>query len=117
MGLLDGGIAALFGDVFGSLYLSAVLERVVKSPDGEGGATTVTTTQPCKVQQDRVTDAMRADGGYTENDVRFLILQAGIIGPLDSDCRLVFEGVRYLLASPEQDPTRSYWACRATPQE
>lgn len=114
MGILDGGIKSLFGTAFGAFYLDAVLIRMTLVNDGQGGTIEVPDEVDVKVQQDAITDQMRASGGYTENDARFLILQSGVEN-LDSDCRLEFEGVTYLLANPQQDPARSYWACRATP--
>lgn len=114
MGLLNGGIQSVFATAFGSFYLPATIVRVTVAPDGTGGNIETPTEIPCKVQQDAITDQMRQSGGYTEDDARFLILQAGV-GPLNSDDRLIFEGTEYLLSNPTQDPGRSYWACRATP--
>ena len=116
MGVLDGGIRSVFGAAFGSFYLDAVLDRVTFVPDGEGGGTTTTTSEPAKVQQDSVSELTRVQAGYAQNERRFLILQAGITGPVTGDCELVFEGVTYMLSSPEQDPARSYWAVRAVPK-
>lgn len=115
MGLLDGGIQSLFGTAFGSFYLDATLIRVTLVPDGMGGGTTTETSEPVKVQQDAVDERTRAEAGYAENERRFLILQAGVAGPLNGDCKLVFEGEEFLLSSPQQDPARSYWAVRAVP--
>lgn len=115
MGLLNGSIQSLFGTVFSTFYLDAELITVTIIPDGEGGGTEITSTMPVKVQQDAITEQMRATGGYTENDARFLILQAGV-GELTSDCRLSFNDITYDLSNPQQDPARSYWAVRATPR-
>lgn len=115
--MLNGGIQSLFGSVFGSFYLSGTLVQSTYTYD-EGGSIIASddTTQPVKVQQDAVTEAMRATGGYSQNDKRFIILQSGVTGRLDGDCKLIFEGVTYMLRSPEQDPARSYWAVRAVPE-
>lgn len=107
----------MFGAAFGSFYLDATLVHVTYLYD-EGGSIIAedTATEAVKVQQDQVTEIMRTQGGYSQDDKRFLILQSGITGPLNGDCRLIFEGVTYMLNSPEQDPARSYWAVRAVPQ-
>jgi hypothetical protein len=115
MGLLDGGIRSIFGTVFGLFYLDATLIRVTFVGDSEGSGTETTTEEPVKVQQDAVSEIVRAQAGYSQDERRFLILQSGVTGPLDGGCRLVFEGVTYMLSSPEQDPARSYWAVRGVP--
>lgn len=116
MGALDGGIQALFGTAFGALYLDATLIRVTYTNGAGGDGTETTASEAVKVQQDMVSEIVRAQAGYSQDERRFLILQAGITGPLTGACKLVFEGVTYLLSSPEQDPARSYWAVRAVPQ-
>lgn len=115
MGLLDGDIANLFGQVFGTFYLDATLIRVTLVPDGEGGGTTSTTTTAAKVQRDAITEAMRTNGGYTQRDARFLILRSPTVGDLTSDDRLDHDGTTWALSNPESDPAGSYWAVRATP--
>lgn len=115
MGLLDGDIAGLFGSVFGTFYLDATLQRVTLVDDGEGGGTTSTTSVACKVQRDSITEAMRAAGGYTERDARFLILRSPTVGDITSDDRLDFQGQTWALSNPESDPGSSYWTVRATP--
>ena len=114
-GILDGGIRAIFGAAFGSFYQDATLIRVTLIPDGQGGGTEGAVTEPVKVQQDDVSEYVRATAGYAQNERRFLILQSTVTGPVTGDCRLTFEGVTYVLNSPEQDPARSYWAVRAVP--
>lgn len=115
MGALDGGVRAIFGSVFGSFYHAATLVRVTLVPDGQGGGTTTETTEAIKVQQDSVDERTRAEAGYAQNERKFLILQDGITGPVTGDCKLIFEGVTYMLSSPDQDPARSYWSVRAVP--
>lgn len=115
MGALDGGIRSLFGVAFGSFYQAATLVRVTMVPDGQGGGTTTETTEAIKVQQDSVDERTRAEAGYAQNERKFLILQASVTGPVTGDCKLIFEGVEYMLSSPQQDPARSYWAVRAVP--
>jgi hypothetical protein len=123
MGLLDGEISALFGTVFGGLYLNGTLTRVTIVPDGEGGGSSTETTQPCKVQIDACTEVMRAAPGYGDEDVRLLILQASVTtgGPINSDCSVTpatgrHAGRKFDLHAPiTEDPASSYWECRATP--
>lgn len=122
MSLLGGEISALFGTVFGSIYLGGTLTRVTVTPDGTGGATTSEASQPCRLQVDAVTEAMRLASGYTEKDVRIIVLQSGVDGgDIDSDCTItVLEGPRtgekFMVTNPiNTDPASSYWECRGTP--
>lgn len=115
MSALDGGIRSLFGTVFGALYLDGTLVRVSNAYATDGTITPTETYQAIKVQQDSVDERTRAEGGYAQNEQRFLILQAGVTGSLDGDCKLIFEGVTYMLSSPNQDPARSYWSVRGVP--
>lgn len=121
MGLLDGGIQSVMGSAFGWLYLPGTLTRVTLVDDGKGGGSETTVAQPCRVQVDACTEAMRQQAGYTATDVRLLILQAGVTGgDITTDDRVT------ILAGPHagrtfevdavgpQDPGSSYWECRAT---
>ena len=114
MGLLSGGIASIFGSVFGALYLDAVLHAGTGEPIyGPGG--TITGYEggdtPCKAQVDAATDAMRRSDGFAEGDVRLIILAQGI-PEVTSDHEATVAGIRYKLQSAERDPALSHWICR-----
>ena len=115
MGLLDGGIAAIFGAAFGGLYLDGTLHRGTGSPiyasggviTGYGGGGDVAV----KVQVDAATDAMRRAEGFAEGDVRIIILAQGI-GPVTSDHRITIGATTYSLQAAELDAAASHWICR-----
>jgi hypothetical protein len=115
MGLLDGDIAELFGQVFGDLvYLDATLHRTVKTAAADGDVTSVPTDIACKAQFDEVTEKMRAASGYADTDVAIIILQSGISPAVNTDDEITIEGNRYLIRGPiDSDPARSYWFVRA----
>lgn len=118
MGLLDGDIAGLFSDVFGSFYLDGQLaQNPVWVPDGSGGGS-YTPADPVaiKYQEDQVDEATRVAGGYSQDDVRFLILQRpGLVLTGDSEIT-VADGRTYLLRTPRQDPAKSYWEVWGVPK-
>jgi hypothetical protein len=116
VGLLDGDIAALMGDVMGQFYLDATLRTVTLVDDGSGGGTTTSTTQAVKVQEDRITEEARLAGGYSQLAKRFIVLQAGTSGPLTGDSELTVGGVTYMLSAPEQDPAKAYWYVVGVPK-
>lgn len=116
MGLLDGDIAALMGEVMGAFYLDGTLTTVTLVDDGNGGGTTSSTTQAVKVQEDHITEEARAAAGYSQLAKRFIVLQAGVTGPLTGDSELTVGGVIYMLSTPEQDPAKAYWYVVGVPR-
>lgn len=124
MGLLDTDyIRNRFGSVLSSVYGDGQLIRVTMDR-GPGGVMIPTEAAPIaiKVQVDRCTEAMRQVAGYTADDVRLLILQAGVTGPKPtSDDIIVARGERWKIYELYEDPARSYWGGRgvkeATEQE
>lgn len=117
MGLLDGDIAGLFGTVFGSFYLDGTLsQNPVWVPDGQGGGSYQPGTPvPVKVQEDQVDEATRVAGGYSQDDVRFLVLQQPGL-TLTGDSELTVGGRVYMLRTPRQDPAKSYWEVWGVPR-
>jgi hypothetical protein len=116
MGLLDGDVAALFATAFGGMYLDGTLHRGTGAPiyDGEGTITGYSGggDLSIKVQVDRATSAMRAADGFTEGDVRLIVLaQAGMT--ITSDSEITARAVRYRVHGAELDAAASHWICRA----
>lgn len=112
MGLLDGGIASLFGQAFGQFYLDGNLTRTTLIGDDSGGGTASYSNVAVKVQMDSCTEAMRAQAGYTDTDVRLLILHSPLGSDIQTDDKVSVGGSVYAIASVAQDPARSYWECR-----
>ena len=116
MGLLDGGIEAIFGAALGGLYLPGTLHRDGTEPiyddegaiTGYGGGDDV----PCRCQVDGATHAMRQSEGYSEGDVRIIILSAGLGGEVTTDLQISAKGKRWMIASAERDAASSHWICR-----
>lgn len=119
MSLLNDDIKALFGDVFGQIYGHGLLTRVTMTNAGGGRNQSVTTTTPVKVQVDLCTEAMQRQDGYTNSDVRLLILQAGLTTKITTN-DLVYVNDRdetYKVATVSQDPGESYFECRGVLQK
>jgi len=114
MGLLSGGIASIFNSALLGLYLPAVIHAGTGEPIyGPGGTITgyVGGDTPARAQVDSATDAMRRADGFSEGDVRLIVLAQGV-GDLNSDCEVTARGVRYRLLSVELDAAASHWVCR-----
>jgi hypothetical protein len=116
MGLLDGEVAALFATAFGGMYLDGTLHQGTGEPvyDSEGTITGYSGAgdTAVKVQVDRATSAMRAADGFSEGDVRLIVLaQTGMA--ITSDHELSARAVRYRIQSAELDAAASHWTCRA----
>ena len=116
MGLLDGGIEAIFGAAFGGLYLPGQLVRSAADPIynsqgdivGYGGGTSL----PIRCQIDAATYAMQQAEGYVEGDVRIIVLSAGLAVPITTDHRITAKGQSWLIQSVERDAGASHWICR-----
>jgi len=69
----------------------------------------------CRVQVDRVTEAMRQAEGFLERDVRLLILgpTALTTEPDVSVSSGPFAGQSYSIQSVDRDPLGFGWECRA----
>lgn len=111
MGLLNGGVAALFGSVFSAFYLDATLHRA-----GEivytGGVITGTGSVdvPAKAQIDAATYAMVNSDGYVDGDMRIMILNPGVA--VTTDDEITVGGTRWKIQSVTQDPAIAYYECR-----
>lgn len=87
----------------------------------DAGGSIVTPGTPvergCMAQVDAVTDAMRQADGFTQKDVRLLILAATLTGSLDTTARIeVTAGPNagvYSVQSVARDPVGVGWDCRA----
>lgn len=119
MNLLDGDdIRALFGDVFADIFGGCFLIRVEMMRQPGGTLRPVEETPvPIKVQIDRADEAMRKSAGYTDTDVKLIILQAGVAGRQpNSDDIVIAQGQRWKVSGVRQDPARSHWIMRGIRQ-
>lgn len=70
----------------------------------------------CSAQVDSVTEAMRLADGFTESDMRLLVLAATLAGDLDTSATIeVLAGPHagtWMIASCDRDPAGIYWECR-----
>lgn len=118
MGLLTGGIEAVFGAAFSGIYPSGTLHRELTDPIydnqgniiGYGGGGDL----PIKVQRDRATYAMRQAEGFTEGDVSLIVLSAQLGGvEVSTDMEVTDgHGKRWKVASADRDAANSHWVCR-----
>lgn len=85
------GIARAVSARFDGPYHDAVLRWQGEPVYDDGGSITTPGTPvefPCSAQIDVVTEAMRAQEGFTDLDVRLLILAPGLGRAVDSDATL-----------------------------
>lgn len=120
-------VADAFADIaagFSAAGLGAFHDGTAKWPgtatyDAGGSIATPGTPveKSCQVQIDALTEAMRQADGYTDQDMRLLVLTATLDGELDSDARVEVEagpyaGTEWMLASVARDPCGVYFECR-----
>jgi hypothetical protein len=121
MGLLNGGIAAVFGAAFSGLYLDGTLHRGTGSPiyDATNGDITGYTgggDLGCNVQTDRTGDAVKGLDGYKPGDVALIVLAHGLASTITSDHEITDGyGDRYRVHDVDRDAARSHFVCRGRP--
>lgn len=115
MGLLDGGLQAVFAGAFGPLFLNGLLHVAETGPDGTGGTTRTFSDKPVKGMVDSYTSAYRAATGIPETDVRLIVLQHGVDGQPTTDCEVTLRGARYRIMAVDQDPAQAAWTLRGRP--
>lgn len=109
MGLLDGDIQALFGQVFGAIYLDGTLHRTTVTKATNGDLSSIDADFDIKAQFEEVTETMLA-AGFTDGDVAIIILQSGVSPAITTDDQVTVGGVRYRVAGiHETDPAGAYW--------
>jgi hypothetical protein len=120
VGLLDGGAAALFGEILNPTFLPATIS---------GGTTTATydaggrmqrarsDARTCQVQVDSATERMRQADGFTETDRAIYVLADSLEGDVDTDAEITvtagpYAGATFRVATVDRDPAGAYWLCR-----
>lgn len=90
MGFADAfaGIATAISAKYGGPFVAGIL-RWPGEPDTDDGGSIVTPGTPdehdCMVQVDVVTEAMRGEVGYSDKDVRVIVLAPGLGRAVDTD--------------------------------
>lgn len=85
MGLLDGGLQAVFGAVFGAVYRDGTLRKATMTPDGTGGYSTSSVDYPIKFQPEVDSNEARAAMGIPLDGGKFIVLLAGLAVRPDLD--------------------------------
>ena len=104
MGLLDGGLARLFGAALGGVYLPATLHRVTRARVRGGSTVETVVDVPCRALVEQTDDRMRGGTGATGREVRILVLAASFAGTIGSDDRISAGGQRYAITAVARDP-------------
>lgn len=111
MSLLDGALQRIFYGAFAGIFLNATLHRRTDVPDGQGGGTSTWVDELVKASLDLANERMRAAEGYTDQDVRILMLAYGASEPT-SDDEITVKGQRWSIASVATDPATAAWEMR-----
>lgn len=117
MGLLDtDALKNIMGAAFAPVLGTGQLIRV-EMVRQTGGVVLPTEQAPVaiSVQVDRCDEAMRQSPGYTDQDVKLIILQASVTGrEPNSDDIVVARSQRWKAKSVRSDPARSHWIIHGT---
>lgn len=117
--------AQAFADIaqaFSAAGLGAFYDGLAKWPGTPvlSGGSIVTpgtpVSKPCQVQVDAATEAMRAEEGFADGDVRLLVMAATLDGEIDTSATVeVLSGPHagaWMVASVARDPCGVYFECR-----
>lgn len=118
MGVLNGGLAAVFGSAFGAIYLDGTVHTLATERVSGGALVEAAgANPPCKYQPERITQAMRDNPQFTDKDARYFILTAGPspIPTLERDWEFTTAEGRWQILDFSRDPAGTYWDVHATP--
>lgn len=115
MGLLDGGLAGIFGAAFGRLYLPATLHRAVPVVRDAGGTVTSGgfTDVSCRAQLEAVAEGFGVRQDVVDTEQRVFVLATSITGVITADDQVTVAGQRYQVVSVDRDPGQTYFDLRA----
>ena len=112
-------IALSISGVLGGPFHDAIA-RWPGAPTTDSGGSIVTPGTPvvksCSVQVDAATEGMRLADGFTDGDMRLLVLASTLDGDMDTSATVeVLAGPHagsWMVATVTRDPAGIYWECR-----
>lgn len=113
MTLLDGGIRATFGRVFGAIYEDATLTATTWTENEYGDVTEATTDHQVKAHAPGRSAAYRAAAGFADGEIEVLVLADGLTVAPTTDHRLTYKGQGYSITRVDGDGAHSHWRLRA----
>ncbi|MGE7415444.1 hypothetical protein [Methylobacterium tarhaniae] len=118
MGLLDGGLAGIFGAAFSGIYLPGTLHRATLTRGADKRVTgTGFDDVPMRYQPNAISAEARARAGIPADVVLLLILSAGLGPSLTTEDEVTIDTGRYRILSASLDPARSHYDVRAVPTD
>jgi hypothetical protein len=115
MGLLDGGLAAIFGAAFGGVYLAGTLHRVTLGEDEDGRRTKTKADVPMRYQREALSEQARAAAGIPAKDIKLLILAHELGGKPTAEDEFTTPEGRFRIAACETDPASTHFIVRGSP--
>ena len=115
MGLLDGGLAAVFGAAFGAVMADAVLRKVRQTETGTGGSAVTVTDYPAKASLDAIGAGERAASGIPASAIRITVLRAGLPVGIDLDDEVMVGGATYRTIRVDGDPAGATFVLMVVP--
>lgn len=120
--MFDAAFASIAADISAAFDgpFHASVARWPGTPVYDNGGSIVTPGTPiaipCLCQVDSIADAMRADAGFIQGDVRLLVLTASLAGTLDTAATVEVQAGpgsgTYSVQSVVSDPLGVSWDCR-----
>jgi len=111
-------IASSFSQALGGPYHPAIARWSGAPVLDAGGSIASPGTPaevPCRVQVDRVTEAMRLSDGYRDKDMRLIVLAEGLSRPIDTNAKVEVTAGPHVgiwsIASAALDPAGIAYDC------
>lgn len=116
MGLLDGGLQAIFGAAFAPLFLDGVLHVIAKDVSGAIIKPVTFTDVPVKLMPDSLEALLKQGWQIPDRAIALIVLQAGIAAAPTLDDQITDgAGARWRVSKIGQDPSRGAWIILGTP--
>jgi hypothetical protein len=109
---LKGGISDLFGEVLESIYLEAMLIKIVDSHATNGDVTRTAFGHDCFHHPVSRSEFYRASAGLADKEVEVIVLASHIPGvAIDTDDEIVSDSANYSVVRAKLDGAKSQWKC------
>lgn len=115
MTLLNGGLQAVFGAAFSTLFADGVLHKTTLTDDGADGFAASSVDQPIKVMLESLSDQERVAVGLPRTAVRLTVLAAGLTGTIEIDDSVEVAGSTFRITQVAGDIAGASFALTGVP--
>lgn len=112
MGLLDTDVRKMVGNALVGVFPPAVLHKVEKTSNDQGGFTYEETDYDCVAIREEYSNYFKQQNGIPVTDSKLIFLQTKMTVEPKKDDRATLNGVKFQIVKVEEDPARATWICQ-----